>query len=232
MSETMPVTNNPDNDESCFSSDFEDVPVNNENFTQYEDDTGRIEGAISELEEAGIYIEGGIEYRWKDKPLLDALEAKGVDIAEAIVFTSEFNRTARHFEDQLFQEIVELPAGHGTHRDGRPRRAESGARLDLERVKECGIDPTKVLMFRVTQPSDEPMPELYWTTDFIEVRGGLGLELGKQRETSVILIDTLDSVASNGGLMRDINDDAGIAVRQLGLNKYDQASAVGVIPGV
>ena len=131
-----------------------------------------------------------------------------------------------------FQEVVELPTGHGSHRDGRPRRAESGDRLDFERLRNYGVDPTKVLIFRVTQPSDEPVPELYWTTDFMEVRGGLSVELGKQRKTAVILIDTLDSVARNGGLMRDVNDDSGVAVRQIGLEGYDQSDAIGVISGV
>ena len=76
------------------------------------------------------------------------------------------------------------------------------------------------------------MPELYWTTDVMEVRGGLSVELGKQRKTAVILIDTLDSVARNGGLMRDVNDDSGVAVRQIGLEGYDQSDAIGVISGV
>ena len=226
MSEIIPLTKNADNIESGFS--FLDIPVNNDNFSQYWDDTGRIEVAITELEDAGIYVEAHIASSWRDKALLDTLETKGVDIAEAIAFTSKFNRTAPY----LFQETVELPAGHGTYRDGKPRRAESGDGLSLERLRESGIDPTKVLLFRVTQPSDEPMPELYWTTDFMEVRGGLSVELSEQRDTSVILIDTLDSVAKNGGVMRDINDDSGVAVRQLGLGGYDQAGAMGVIPGV
>lgn len=226
MSETTPGQKNVDNGDSSFS--FLDIPVNNDNFSEYRDDSGRVSTAIKELEDAGVYVDECIANAWRDKLLLDTLEAKGVNIAEAIAFTGEFNRLAPH----AFQEVVELPTGHGSHRDGRPRRAESGDRLDFERLRNYGVDPTKVLIFRVTQPSDEPVPELYWTTDFMEVRGGLSVELGKQRKTAVILIDTLDSVARNGGLMRDVNDDSGVAVRQIGLEGYDQSDAIGVISGV
>lgn len=94
-----------------------------------------------------------------------------------------------------------------------------------------GVDPEKVLMFRVTQPGG-PKPEYYWTTDFMEARGSLALELGEaQRKTSIILVDTLLSVAENGGLIRDMNDDQGVAVRQIGTAPYDQESAIAAVPG-
>ena len=206
---------------------FLDIPVNN-NFIEYLDDSGRLENAISELEAANIYVWDHLTNSWKDKPLLDAFERQGVDIAEVVAYSSKFHLMSQ----ELFSEEVELPEGHGSHQNGHPRRAESGKKLELERVKQAGIDPSKVIFFRVTQPSDQPKPEFYWTTDFVETRGGLSVELGKQRQTSVILIDTLESIANNGGLMRDINDDAGIAVRQLGLDSYDQTTAIGRISGI
>lgn len=221
MSELAPTTEKTNNL-------FEAIPVNNENFIEYQDNSGRLEAATSELDQSDVHIARHIVDNWKDKPLLDAFGLKGVDIAEAIAFSSKFDQVA----PELFQENVELPEGHGNYSNGHPRRAESGARLDLERVKQYGIDPAKVIFFRVTQPSDDPKPEFYWTTDFMETRGGLGAELGKQRQTAVILIDTLEAIAKNNGLMRDINDDAGVAVRQLGLDNYDQATAIGRIPGV
>jgi hypothetical protein len=100
----------------------------------------------------------------------------------------------------------------------------------LDYVKASGVDPTRVLFFRVTQPSEHPKPELYWTSDFAETKGGLGIELGAQASTSVILVSTLEDISHNGGLMDDINDDSGIAVRQIGLNNFDQNDALLILP--
>lgn len=181
------------------------------------------------LSETGEYIDGGITLAWKHDLLLDALEERRINLQEVIKNTSAFNLAKR----LVFSEtVMELPEGHGTHANGTPRRSEEGLILDMDKVRACGIDPSKVLIFRVTQPSEEPKPEFYWTTDFIETRGGLGLGLGSQRKTAVILVDTLESVYGGGeGLIRDVNDDSGVALRQIGLQAYDQAKAIAVLPG-
>ena len=46
------------------------------------------------------------------------------------------------------------------------------------------------------------------------------------RETAVILGTSLDAINTNGGLIQDINDDQGLAVRQIGLSPFDQQSAL------
>lgn len=205
-----------------------DIPVNNGNFSQYKDSSGRVEQAVEHLKAEGSYVDTHLEKSMRDKPLLDALETAGADIPAIIKNTSKFNLHAGN----IFEGGVILPEGHGAHANGKSRREESGEGLSIDRLVELGIDPSQVVLFRVTQPSSRPKPEFYWTTDFTEVRGGLSIELGgEQRKTAVILIDTLQSIISNGGLMEDVNDDTGVSVRQIGLETYDQTKALGVIPG-
>ncbi len=109
---------------------------------------------------------------------------------------------------------------------------ERGRTMDMQYVRSQNIDPAHVLYFRVTQPmeSGKPKPEYYWTSDLGEVSRGLNLELGAQAQTAVILTSTLEDIASNGGLIDDINDDSGIPVRQIGTEPYDQGRALFVMP--
>lgn len=116
------------------------------------------------------------------------------------------------------------------HQDGRERRHEEGAALSLKKLHSLGVDPSKVLYYRVTQPSDKPKPEYYWTSDSVEVRRGLDYELGKQTETAIVLVSTLEDIAQNGGLILDINDDQGVAVRQVGLGAFDQRKVLFSFP--
>ena len=110
-----------------------------------------------------------------------------------------------------------------THANGKIRRAESDYKINVEYLKTQGIDPSQVLFFRVTQPTDKPKPEYYWTSDYFETQKGLTREISsKQRKTSIILVSSLDVINSNGGLIQDINDDNGLAVRQIGTGDFDQ----------
>lgn len=115
--------------------------------------------------------------------------------------------------------------------DGRGRIAESGFKLNVDYLETLGIDPKKVLFFRRTQPSDgKPKPEFYWTSDYSETSKGLTVEInGQSRKTSVILVATLDTINQNGGLIRDINDDSGQPVRQIGIEPFDQSNALAII---
>ena len=131
-------------------------------------------------------------------------------------------------EGKVLGEEVELP--ESVHSDGRTRRAESGARINLEEITRRGIDPSKVLFFRVTQPTIEPKPEYYWTTDFRETQRGLNVEISEEkRQTAVTLIADLATVAGEKGLIQDINDDNGLAVRQISMEPFDQARCLAVI---
>lgn len=110
--------------------------------------------------------------------------------------------------------------------NGSARREETGYLLDLDYVVAQDIDPNLVLYFRVTQLSGEPKPEYYWTSDFSETKNGLRKELGASADTAVILVSTLGEIAKNGGLISDVNDDNGIAVRQVSLATFDQSNAL------
>ncbi len=52
--------------------------------------------------------------------------------------------------------------------DGTIRPEEKGYSINLEVARQSGIDTSKVLVFRATQPSETDKPELYWTTDYYE----------------------------------------------------------------
>ncbi len=121
----------------------------------------------------------------------------------------------------IFGEEISLP--ESSHHDGRVRRAEEGRQILLDKVRETGVDPKYVLYFRVTQPIDEPKPEYYWTNDFYETTRGLRQEISEEkRKTSIILCSTLEDIERDGGLIEDINDDQGIAVRRINTGSYDQ----------
>ena len=67
---------------------------------------------------------------------------------------------------------------------------------------EC--DKNYVLLFRRAIPSDEPITENFWTTNFNEVFRGLSMEIsGDQRIHSVINIATLDSLERHGVVVTD-----------------------------
>lgn len=141
--------------------------------------------------------------------------------------SSRFSEASHRRSDVIFGETVVIPEDdQNLHESGNRRREESGQRLEVEALRAVGIDPQYVLMFRVTQPSAEPKPELYWTSDPSETLHGLNVELGSRASSAIILIDSLAAIARNDGLIRDINDDGGVAVRQIGLGSYDQASAL------
>jgi hypothetical protein len=130
----------------------------------------------------------------------------------------------------LFGEEVTIP--ESSHMDGRTRRSEKGLKINVPYLSTVGVDPSKVLFFRITQPADVPKPEFYWTSDYRETRGGLTREISReQRQTAVILIAPLDTLEnSGGGLIQDINDDRGVPVRTISLEPFDQAQCLGKIP--
>lgn len=129
-------------------------------------------------------------------------------------------------ESGLLGEEIHIPETQ--HFNGRVRRAEEGYKLNIDYLSTIGIDPTKVLFFRVTQPmGEQPKPEYYWTSDFFETVDGLTQEIPfSQRNTSVILVADLKTINDNGGLIQDINDDSGMAVRQIGTGPFDQTRAI------
>ncbi|MBP7820755.1 hypothetical protein KA025_00315 [Candidatus Saccharibacteria bacterium] len=163
--------------------------------------------------------------------LLEAAEPSGIPIAEYIRHSNRFSNINRFGE--IFgrgSPIVIEESEDNLYQSGRLRPSEMGYTLSFQYLEDNDIDPSLVLYFRATQPSDVPKPEYYWTSDFGEVKNGLGRELGNHADTAVILVSTLKDIANNGGLMSDINDDSGIAVRQIGLGTYDQSRALFILP--
>lgn len=183
-----------------------------------------------ELTAEGEPISPVLYDRLDDPHLLDMLAVRvGVDLKEYIRHSNRFQAAARW--EPIFGDTVAIPQSvDNLHRNGEPRRHEEGPMIDLDAVRRSGVDPDHVLYFRATQPSATPTAEYYWTSDFGEVRNGLERELGPAAKTAVILVSTLGHIAQNGGLIRDINDDAGVAVRQIGLAPFDQQSVLGIVP--
>lgn len=176
---------------------------------------------------------------FKDPDAIAALpeEVRNSDekIAELIVNCEKFARSISSERKKrwdgkhgLLGEEVVIP--ETIHHDGRKRRAEYGYKIHVEYLKSIGIDPSKVLFFRITQPSDTPKPEYYWTSDYNETRQGLTAEIpSSQRERAIILIADLETINTNEGLIQDINDDQGLAVRQIGTGPFDQTMSMGTL---
>ncbi len=146
------------------------------------------------------------------------------------LYLENCSQFADHIHDpEIFGELVELPETQ--HATGRTRRAEQGNRILLDQLRMKGINPAYVLYFRASQPSEKPKPEYYWTSDFWETRRGLTQEIPmEQRKTAVTLVSTLEDIAGDGGVMNDINDDQGLAVRRVNLGDYDQKRTLFSIP--
>ncbi|MGZ6004579.1 MAG: hypothetical protein ACXWLH_00345 [Candidatus Saccharimonadales bacterium] len=194
---------------------------------------------VKELKNDGEKIGWAIPHQYDDHRLIEGLkkisESRGVNALEYIRHSNRF-RNLKHtpaFFDGLTKkdDIAEIPQSNDNlYKDGLPRRHEEGHRINLEYLRSVGIDPNYVLFFRVTQPATEgPKPEYYWTSDFDEVANSLFAE-GSANGEPWILASTLEDISHNGGLILDVNDDEGIAVRQIGLASFDQSKALFSFP--
>ncbi len=176
---------------------------------------------------------GWMRRQFGDQNLFDGLRAVeasgGVPMKEYVRHSHRFSMLS-HDLDSVLNGRVAISSGDGnTRQNGQERRDEEGSVIDLDLVRTQGVDPSKVLYYRVTQPAtpDNPLkPEYYWTSDSLEVRTGLGKELAGKDATAVVLVSTLDMIAENGGVMTDVNDDSGVAVRQIGLGPFSQQNTL------
>ena len=197
----------------------------------------RISGLSDLLQSKNAQIEFLITEYFKDPDFLNSLpeEIKDDDIklielmlnmsAFQEIITSEREKRWSGDESGLFGEEVQI--AETQHADGRARKAESGYRINVDYLKTLGIDPSKILFFRITQPVKEAKPEYYWTSDLFETKKGLTREiLPEQRQSAVILVADLETINKNGGLIQDINDDLGLPVRQIGTDGFDQSNAL------
>lgn len=191
-------------------------------------------------EELGTYGEGRsklVERYFKDVAFFNALpeEVRNSDteLSELIrncgrfdnIIESERSRRSQTGNSDLFGEKIEIPETQ--HADGRTRRIEVGYKVNTDALSARGIDPTKVLFFRISQPSSVPKPEYYWTSDYFETQHGLMMEIPSvQRKTAITLVASLSAISSNEGLIQDVNDDSGLAVRQIGAGVFDQQHTI------
>lgn len=200
----------------------------------------RISSAVDFLRKRGEQVHPLVFEYFQDQSFLQALPEKIVNdeqqLAELILNTSNFfniisaERKKRSIGDisGIFGE--EVHAEETVHSNGREREAESGSKINVDFLRSQGIDPKKVLFFRVTQPASQPKPEYYWTSDYFETQHGLTQEIPvEQRKTAVILVASLDVINGNDGLIEDMNDDSGLAVRQIGTANFDQSLAMTAI---
>lgn len=191
----------------------------------------KLQMIIDQLMDEGVELgrdRGWIRRQFADPAMLNGLgeaeQRTGIPAAEFVKHSMWFSRLDRTSIMHGYREIPQ--SADNVHQDGRPRRHEEGAVIDLDLVRAQGIDPAKVLYYRVTQPNETPKPEYYWTSDSVEVRGGLGVELGGQALSAIVMASTLETIDQNGGLIEDMNDDEGIAVRQINLGPFEQSQAL------
>ena len=101
--------------------------------------------------------------------------------------------------------------------------------ININHIKESGMDPSKILVFRATQPSDLAKPENNWSSDYFETKRGLWTEFGKERRKSaIILVSNLEQICQGGAIL-DRNDSNGLSLRRIDSSPYDSKTALGKI---
>jgi hypothetical protein len=199
-----------------------------------------IEDALSLLREKGVDFNPFIAEQFSDSKFQRALPGTIRNNPELLALylenSSKFSDLISKERDKRWKNDLtgllgeEATLSQSKHGCGRTRRAEQGYRLNLDYLKKIGIDPSKVLFYRITQPSESPKPEYYWTSDYFETRNGLQVEIGlEQRAAAIIIVADLNTINENEGLIQDINDDQGMAVRQIGISPFDQNRALAKI---
>lgn len=191
-----------------------------------------VKSAIVDLQSEGFRINPLIQEIFENENLSNKLAEtlSKENLKEFIQNSSRFRDFLNSDEAPTFLgEQVVIP--ESTLASGNVRRSEIGQRVLLNVISQKGINPDKVLMFRVTSPSDTPKPEYYWTSDFFLVIRGLHEEISPEvRANSVVLVNTLEAINKNQGLIVDVNEDNGQPVRQIGLASFDQQSCLAKIP--
>lgn len=184
-------------------------------------------GAVrEELGRRGVKLDAYVADMVANKDLWEGLSER---LRDPATLANYAEHTSRFFDNGHSRKFYGASMKiSGSHADGREREDDEGERLDLDVVRQAGIDPSCVLVFRLTQPSETPKPEAYWTTDYFETQRGLNVEVpAKQRRTATILVSDLATIAGADGLIRDINDDNGVAVRRISNEPFDQRNAIG-----
>ncbi len=150
------------------------IPLSDES----QNTNSEVTDAIVSLQSEGFTISPIIQEQFEDGDLSKALGEKfsSTEIREFIKNSSLF-LDFRASEKALIMlgDNVTIPESIGAN--GTIRRSETGQRVLISVLESEGIDPSKVLMFRVTQPSELPKPEYYWTSAYFEAVNGLNEEI-------------------------------------------------------
>jgi hypothetical protein len=206
-------------------ANHDSFPAAEARVAQHQEFSGIVGELLSEGEQLLPSLTDGIG---SDPTLINWLEQSNTSIKE---YLRHSNRFAFLDRERLFdrsQPVVIPESSNNLTQLGNLRPEETGYRLDMDFVRASGIDPAKVLYFRATQPGG-PKPEYYWTSDINEAKRELREELGVQAAAAAVLVSSLEDISCNGGLMNDINDDGGVAVRQIGLDNFNQNDALLVL---
>lgn len=191
----------------------------------------RVEEVVNQALNEGEALHPMVVEFFRDESLSNALteNLSAQELREYLANTSAFWNSCRpENASVVLGEQVTIP--ESVNAAGGVRRSESGQVLLLDGIRSLGIDPGKILMFRITSPGP-PKPEYYWTSDYFETVKGLTQEIDPTvRKDAVILVSDMETINSNGGLIVDINDDSGLPVRQTGLDVFDQNRAMAIIP--
>ena len=183
----------------------------------------RIDGIAKSLSSRGVQVEECLVSAFKESRFHFALPLRVRNSDAELSSFLEHSSKFYYLDEYLIRgDDVVIPSSEMSR--GRMRDMEIGERLHIERLATFDIDPAKVLIFRMTQPAIEPKPEYYWTTDYFEVIERFG---DSSRQNAIALISTLFEVNKNGGLIRDQNDDNGVAVRQIDTKPFLQSSCLG-----
>lgn len=145
--------------------------------------------------------------------------ALNIDIEEAeqyVLNSQELHKQLSGGGEALLGQETALP----NKVNGNKYKDDKARTVDMRKVVSAGIDPSKVLVFRITQPSEAPKAELYWQTD-IDAMVSMYELSAVQKNSSVILVSTLDQIASsNGGIVVDLMDNNGLSFRQVGVDSF------------
>jgi len=198
--------------------------------TPYRTEKVAIASMAQALEAEGDPVNSFYLERFTDRRFLEGLtvaaERTDTDVLNYVRHSNRYSMIDRFTVHDREHSVTIPMSADNLHASGKQRREETHDGFDMESVLAQGIDPNYVLYFRATRPSMSPKPEYYWTSDLWEVNYSLGGEGSNRAGDSIILVSTLAQIAENGGLMIDVNDDNGIAVRQVGLAPYDQKDAL------
>ncbi len=162
---------------------------------------------------------------WRDNPEIISDYIKNGSLFNAIVHEERKKAWSGDTDGLLTHKVT---AKESVLPNGSARRTESGHQLNVGYLQSKGIEASKVLFYRRTQPGEETKPEMYWTSDFSEVASGLGAEIsGDQRKSSIVLVLDLETLEKlGGGLIQDVNDDSGISVRTISSEGIDQKESL------